>query len=617
MLGINKVSLEIAPGITGLVGPNGSGKTTLMNLLAGLLRPDRGELRVLGLTVDQPEELFRLVGYSTQYDAFPRGLPGFAFVRDSLRLHGYTAAAAEERAWQAIERVGLVEAAGRKVAAYSKGMRQRIKLARAIAHRPAVLILDEPLNGLDPMARAEMIDLFRHQADEGLHVLISSHILHEVDDLSDRVVLINGGYVVAEGEIEGVREEVEEQPIQVLVRCDRPALLAARLFQQDVGAGSGSLVTEVTVHEDRRGVLVRTRDADRFYLLLNRAGARRGAGGGGGGAGRRRRRRGLRVPDRWRRRQHVSEAMTSTGEHGASGAQRPRRHAGTADDHEPGGVLVAAPGSRRMRWAQLVAVTRIELARQILRRRALGAMVLAAVPVLMTLAWVLLDRDIPQMSLSDAATVVAQTYRGFTLNLVVFFGAVVIFSTLIRREVRDKTLHYHFLGPVRRDLLLVGKYLAGVLTGWLLFGLTTFLTFAIVYLRLWMVRPIEVGGFFTDGPGFAHLGAYLLVTVLAVLGYGAVFLALGMFFKNPVFPAIAVYGWELGNFLLPPVLKKVSVIHYLSALLPVPIEEGPFALLAELPSPWLAVPGLVALAAVLVTLAAWKIRRMEVLYGED
>jgi ABC-2 type transport system ATP-binding protein len=263
VLGINKVTLEISPGITGLVGPNGSGKTTLMNLLAGLLRPDRGTLSVLGLTADQPEELFRLVGYATQYDAFPRGLSGFAFVRDALRLHGYTPAAAEERAWQAIERVDLVEAAKRKVAAYSKGMRQRIKLARAIAHRPAVLILDEPLNGLDPMARAEMIDLFRHQAEEGLHVLISSHILHEVDDLSDRVVLINGGYVVAEGEIEGVREEVEEQPIQVMVRCDRPALLAARLFAEDH-------VTEAILHDDRCGLLVRTRDADRFYLLLNR-----------------------------------------------------------------------------------------------------------------------------------------------------------------------------------------------------------------------------------------------------------------------------------------------------------------------------------------------------------
>jgi ABC-2 type transport system ATP-binding protein len=122
------------------------------------------------------------------------------------------------------------------------------------------------------MARSEMIDLFRHQADEGLHVLVSSHILHEVDDISDRVVLLNGGYVVAEGDIEGVREEVREQPLQVLVRCDRPEILAARMLTAGSanGGGDGGLVTEVVMHEDRRGLLVRARDADRFYLLLNR-----------------------------------------------------------------------------------------------------------------------------------------------------------------------------------------------------------------------------------------------------------------------------------------------------------------------------------------------------------
>jgi ABC-2 type transport system ATP-binding protein len=263
VLGVNGVSLTIEPGITGLVGPNGSGKTTLMNLIAGLLRPDQGTLSVLGLGPDRPEELFRLVGYSTQYDGFPRGVTGLRFVAGFLRLHGYAPRDAEALAWQAIERVDLVEAAKRKVAGYSKGMRQRIRLAQAIAHRPAVLILDEPLNGLDPMARADMIDLFRHQADEGLHVLISSHILHEVDDLADRVVLINGGYVVAEGEIEGVRDEVEEQPLQVLVRCERPGVVARRLFDEPH-------VTEVSLHVDGGGLFVRSRDADRLYLVLNR-----------------------------------------------------------------------------------------------------------------------------------------------------------------------------------------------------------------------------------------------------------------------------------------------------------------------------------------------------------
>jgi ABC-2 type transport system ATP-binding protein len=164
----------------------------------------------------------------------------------------------------ALERVNLVEAADRKVAAYSKGMRQRIRLAQSIAHQPSVLILDEPLNGLDPMVRAETIALFRRLAAEGLHLIISSHILHEVDMMSDRVVLLNNGYIVAEGNIHGVRDEMEEHPMQILIRCDQPAKLAAYVFSQDH-------VVEARLHDDRRGLFVRTRDADRFYLLLNRA----------------------------------------------------------------------------------------------------------------------------------------------------------------------------------------------------------------------------------------------------------------------------------------------------------------------------------------------------------
>jgi ABC-2 type transport system ATP-binding protein len=263
VLGVNQVTLSVPPGITGLVGPNGSGKTTLMNLTAGLLRPTRGSISVLGLTPDHPEDMFRLVGYATQYDAFPPGLTGFQFIESFLRVHGYGRVEAEELAWKAIERVNLVEAAGRKVAGYSKGMRQRIKLAQAISHRPSVLILDEPLNGLDPMARAEVIALFRELAAAGLHVLVSSHILHEVDLISDQVVLIHGGYVVAEGEIGGVRDEMEEEhPAQVLIRCDQPSLLASRVFLNDH-------VVEARIHEDGKGLLVRTRDADQFYLLLN------------------------------------------------------------------------------------------------------------------------------------------------------------------------------------------------------------------------------------------------------------------------------------------------------------------------------------------------------------
>ena len=264
ILGVNRVNLSIGPGITSLVGPNGAGKSTLMNLLTGLLRPTRGNISVLGIPTDQPEQLFRKVGYCTQFDSFPRGVTGREFIRSLLLVHGYDNDRANELTTIALERVNLLDAADRKVAAYSKGMRQRIRLAQAIAHQPEVLILDEPLNGLDPIVRAETIALFRALADDGLFVIISSHILHEVDMMSDRVVLINNGYVLAEGNIHGVRDEMEEHPIQILIRCDRPAKLASLVFDQDN-------VVEARLNEDRLGLFVRTRDADRFYLLLNRA----------------------------------------------------------------------------------------------------------------------------------------------------------------------------------------------------------------------------------------------------------------------------------------------------------------------------------------------------------
>ena len=262
ILGVNRVNLKITPGITSLVGPNGAGKSTVMNLMTGLLRPTRGSVTVLGIKTDQPELLFRNVGYCTQFDSFPRGATGREFITAFLLVHGFERKRADDLCNAALAQVNLLEAADRKVAAYSKGMRQRIRLAQAIAHEPKVLILDEPLNGLDPMVRAETIGLFRKLAADGLYVIISSHILHEVDMMSDRVVLLNNGYIVAEGNIHGVRDEMEEHPMQILIRCDQPSKLAAFVFAQDH-------VVEARLHEDRGGLFVKTRDADRFYLLLN------------------------------------------------------------------------------------------------------------------------------------------------------------------------------------------------------------------------------------------------------------------------------------------------------------------------------------------------------------
>jgi ABC-2 type transport system ATP-binding protein len=267
VLGVNRIDLAIGAGITSLVGPNGSGKTTLMNLATGLLRPTEGRVSVLGLEPSDPERLFAKVGYCTQFDTYPRGISGWDFVHLYLKLSGLESGRAAEAARRAIARVGMTDAASRRIAGYSKGMKQRIKLAQAIAHDPQVLLLDEPLNGLDPLARSEVIELLRGFAADGRTVVVSSHILHEVDELSDRVVLVHGGYIVAEGAIAGVRDEMAaERPLAVLVRCDRPGALAARVFAEDH-------VVEARIDPDGRGLLVRTRSSEQFYLLLNRLAA--------------------------------------------------------------------------------------------------------------------------------------------------------------------------------------------------------------------------------------------------------------------------------------------------------------------------------------------------------
>ena len=265
VLGVNRVTLNIPPGITSLVGPNGSGKTTLMNLMTGLIHPDNGEILMRGISPRNPEALMRITGYATQYDTAPRWATGFTFITTGLLLFGYGRTEAEEKAWKALQRLSLTEAANRKVAGYSKGMRQRVRLAQAIAHDPDVVILDEPLNGLDPLVRAETIDMFRAWAAEGKHVIISSHVLQEVDVVSDQVVLIANGMIVAEGKIRKVRDEIDDHPSQYIVRCrDRNASgVAALLFGEEH-------ITEIKLHDDRLGLLVMTRDREQFSRALSR-----------------------------------------------------------------------------------------------------------------------------------------------------------------------------------------------------------------------------------------------------------------------------------------------------------------------------------------------------------
>ncbi|TAN21282.1 MAG: ABC transporter ATP-binding protein [Acidobacteria bacterium] len=260
VLGINHVNLALPPGITSLVGPNGAGKSTLMNLLSGLIQPTRGHIEVLGVTNEDPERLFRLVGYSSQFDSFPRGMSAWQLLTSFLRLAGETTSV-DRLATAALDRVGLLASARQKLASLSKGNRQRARLALALVLEPPVMVLDEPLNGLDPLARAEAIALFQSWAVAGKYVILSSHVLHEVDAISDQVVMLSNGYVVAEGAIQGVREEMPEHPLQVRVRCRRARALAAEAFQLP-----GVLQAEL----GEGAVLVTTRDPREFFLALNR-----------------------------------------------------------------------------------------------------------------------------------------------------------------------------------------------------------------------------------------------------------------------------------------------------------------------------------------------------------
>jgi ABC-type transport system involved in multi-copper enzyme maturation permease subunit len=268
------------------------------------------------------------------------------------------------------------------------------------------------------------------------------------------------------------------------------------------------------------------------------------------------------------------------------------------------------------RRRQLGAVFRLELARTFLGRRAWLLYVAALLPVGLMLLYAFVLSRLRDNSESVAATVqmYAHVYQILLLRMVVFFGCLWAFLNLFRGEVLDRSLHFYFLTPVRREILVVGKFLAGWVGTSLLFGLSTLVSCLLLYV------PFGAASFsdhLLGGPGLGQLLTYLGITSLACLGYGAVALLLGLFFTNPILPAVLLFGWELINFLLPPMLKRLSVIHYLKSLAPVPVSEGLLAVVGE-PSPgWLSVLGLAILATALVALSCWWVRSMEIRYGDD
>jgi len=259
VIGLNDVSVSIPAGVTGLLGPNGAGKSTLMKLITGQLKPSKGTVTVLDEPIWRNPRLFFRIGFLPEQDAFYDRMTGLEWVTALVRLNGLEENAAEAAARAALGTVELLDAANKKIGAYSKGMRQRVKLAQAIVHDPELLILDEPLAGMDPLARRKTIRLIRDWARQGKSVLVSSHILHEIEAMTSNILLINNGRILAEGDVHQIRELIDEHPHTVYVKAADPRGIAREfLAHADV----------LSLRFESGAVVVETAKPDAFYTRL-------------------------------------------------------------------------------------------------------------------------------------------------------------------------------------------------------------------------------------------------------------------------------------------------------------------------------------------------------------
>ena len=264
IIALNDVSVEIGPGVTGLLGPNGAGKSTFLKLAAGQLRPSQGSVSVLGQPAWGSPEMFHRVGLCPEQDAFWENLTGLQFILALLRLTGFDDAEARRRAEQALAEVDLLAAQDRRLGGYSKGMRQRVKLAQAIAHEPDVLLLDEPVSGMDPVNRRRVIDLVKRLGRAGKTILVSSHILHEVEAMTRRVLLVHNGRILAEGDVREIRDLLDEHPHTVALRARNPRALAEAVVR-------APHVLSMTFGAEGEWLTVQTARPDEFYGSIHEA----------------------------------------------------------------------------------------------------------------------------------------------------------------------------------------------------------------------------------------------------------------------------------------------------------------------------------------------------------
>jgi ABC-2 type transport system ATP-binding protein len=262
VIALNDVTVSVPPGVTGLLGPNGAGKSTFLKLAAGQLAPSQGEVKLLGAPAWGSPEAFHRVGLCPDIDAFWEHLTGLQFVVALLRLSGFDEAECKKRAEDALAQVALLDAKDRKVGGYSKGMRQRVKLAQALAHDPEVLLLDEPVTGMDPVNRRRVVELVKRLGREGKTVVVSSHILYEVEAMTRRVLLIHNGRILAEGDVREIRDLMDEHPHTVSLRTKNPRVLA----QAVVGWPH---VISLSFGPEGEWLTVQTARPDEFYGALH------------------------------------------------------------------------------------------------------------------------------------------------------------------------------------------------------------------------------------------------------------------------------------------------------------------------------------------------------------
>jgi ABC-2 type transport system ATP-binding protein len=267
--GLNDVSAIIPRGITGLLGPNGAGKSTFMKLMTGQIKPSQGSIRVFGEPIWGSPAIYARIGFCPEQDAFYDRMTGLEWVSALVRLNGLGDAEADQAARAALDQVDLMAAADKKIGAYSKGMRQRVKLAQALVHDPELLILDEPLTGMDPLMRRKTIRLIKEWARAGKHIIVSSHILHEVESMTSNILLINNGRIVAEGNVHTIRDLIDTHPHTVLVRGSHPRELARRFLAED---------DVLSLKFETGGVVIETSRPDSFYARLTELAATGEAG---------------------------------------------------------------------------------------------------------------------------------------------------------------------------------------------------------------------------------------------------------------------------------------------------------------------------------------------------